>query len=51
MSDKVFMDTNLLIYAISNDENKRDRLENLFIQPYEFTISTQVINNPFLMHI
>jgi predicted nucleic acid-binding protein len=44
MSDKVFMDTNLLIYAISNDENKRDRIENLFFQPYEFAISTQVIN-------
>jgi predicted nucleic acid-binding protein len=44
MSDKVFIDTNLLIYSISKESKKSYIVENLLLQPFDFIISTQVIN-------
>ena len=44
MKDKVFIDTNLLIYAIGSDHNKSIRVEQLLREPFFFLISTQVIN-------
>jgi predicted nucleic acid-binding protein len=44
MNDKVFIDTNILIYTISNDAVKREQAQNLLIRSNEFVISTQVIN-------
>ena len=45
MPDKIFIDTNVLIYSYSIDElNKRKKVENLFNQHQELIISTQVIN-------
>jgi predicted nucleic acid-binding protein len=44
MKDKVFFDTNLLIYAISLDINKANKIELLLREPFDFIISTQVIN-------
>jgi len=44
MSDKVFIDTNLLIYSISKESRKSYIVENLLLQPFDFIISTQVIN-------
>lgn len=38
------MDTNLLVYSISTDLNKVDKIERLLQQPFDFFISTQVIN-------
>ncbi len=44
MKDRVFVDTNLLIYSISNDADKKLKVENLLQQELDFVISTQVIN-------
>jgi predicted nucleic acid-binding protein len=44
MSDKVFIDTNLLVYAISTDAEKSAKIEYLFRESFDFVISTQVIN-------
>jgi predicted nucleic acid-binding protein len=44
MNDKVFVDTNLLVYAISTDVLKSGKIEHLFREPFDFVISTQVIN-------
>lgn len=44
MKDRAFVDTNLLIYSISNDEDKKQKVEWLLQQPFDFLISTQVIN-------
>lgn len=44
MKDKVFIDTNLLIYSISSDSTKAIKIERLLTEPFDFIISTQVIN-------
>jgi len=44
MKDKVFVDTNLLVYAISTDAVKADKIEHLFRESFDFVVSTQVIN-------
>ena len=44
MNDKAFVDTNLLIYAISSDAGKAQKVETLLRRPFDFLISTQVIN-------
>lgn len=44
MSDKVFIDTNLLIYAVSTDAIKSARVADLLQENFEFYVSTQVIN-------
>ncbi len=44
MSDKVFIDTNLLIYSISDDAEKASKIERLLLEPFDFVISTQVIS-------
>lgn len=44
MNDKVFFDTNLLVYSISTDIIKINKIEALLRQPFDFIISTQVIN-------
>src|SRR5690348_3130803 len=45
IKDKVFIDTNILIYAYSVDEpTKRKIVEQLFNQHVAIFISTQVIN-------
>ena len=44
MRDKVFIDTNLLVYSISDDADKASKIERLFREPFNFVISTQVIN-------
>jgi predicted nucleic acid-binding protein len=44
MKDKTFVDTNLLVYSISTDKVKAVKVEQLFQQPFDFVISTQVIN-------
>ncbi len=44
MSDKIFIDTNLLIYSITQDNGKSYIVEDLLLQPFDFVISTQVIN-------
>ena len=44
MKDRCFIDTNLLVYAISTDADKANRIELLFREPFDFFISTQVIN-------
>jgi len=38
------MDTNLLVYSISTDLDKAGKIERLLQQPFDFFISTQVIN-------
>lgn len=44
MKDKVFIDTNLLVYAISTDTEKTRKIEFLLSDSLDFVISTQVIN-------
>ena len=46
MSDKVFLDTNIIIYAYSDDEPEKQERANNILEEYEsqITISTQVIN-------
>ena len=46
MSDRVFLDTNIIIYAYSDDEPKKQEIANNILEEYEsqITISTQVIN-------
>ncbi len=44
MNDKVFVDTNLLVYSISTDAGKASKVEHLFQEPFDFVVSTQVIN-------
>ena len=46
MSDRVFLDTNIIIYAYSDDEPKKQEIANNILEEYEsqMTISTQVIN-------
>jgi len=44
MSDKIFIDTNLLIYSISTDYAKSAKVEQVFRKPLNFYVSTQIIN-------
>lgn len=44
MSDKVFIDSNLLIYSVSTEMSKRAAVESLFQKNYDFVISIQVVN-------
>jgi predicted nucleic acid-binding protein len=44
MGDKVFLDSNLLIYAVSNELEKKQAVQKLLLVNYEFVISTQVLN-------
>ena len=46
MKDKVFLDTNIIIYAYSDDELQKQEKANAIIQEYDcqIIISTQVIN-------
>ena len=46
MSDKVFLDTNLVIYSYSEDETQKFEIANRLLEKYEnhIIISTQVIN-------
>jgi predicted nucleic acid-binding protein len=44
MSDSVFLDTNLLIYYVSDDLPKKKRIHDLLITASSVTVSSQVIN-------
>jgi len=46
MNDKVFLDTNVLIYAYSEDEPKKQEIANNILEQYnnQIIISNQVIN-------
>jgi predicted nucleic acid-binding protein len=46
MNDKVFLDTNVIIYAYSDDELEKQERANMILEEYESQtiISTQVIN-------
>ena len=43
MSDKIFVDTNILVYSVADDLSKRKIAESFLINN-EIIISTQVIN-------
>ncbi|MBF0228390.1 MAG: PIN domain-containing protein [Desulfamplus sp.] len=43
MKDKIFVDTNLLVYSVANDFNKKKIANDLLIAN-EIIVSTQVIN-------
>ena len=43
MSARAFLDTNVLIYAVSNEASKRERAETLLLDLEETVISTQVV--------
>ena len=46
MNDRFFLDTNIIIYAYSNDEPKKQEIANTILEEYgsQILISTQVIN-------
>jgi predicted nucleic acid-binding protein len=44
MSDSVFLDTNLLIYYVSDDLPKKKRVHDLLTTASAITVSSQVIN-------
>lgn len=46
MNDRFFLDTNIIIYAYSNDEPKKQEVANTILEEYgsQILISTQVIN-------
>lgn len=44
MSDKVFVDTNLLIYAYSATEPEKKEIVLKLLEEHDIIISTQVIN-------
>lgn len=44
MNAKIFVDTNLLIYSISDDADKASIITLLLQEPLRFVISTQVIS-------
>ena len=46
MNDKVFLDTNIVIYAYSENEPKKQEIANNILEQYsnQIIISTQVIN-------
>ena len=43
MSDRIFIDTNVLVYSISNDQQKREIADTLLLT-HEIVISPQVIS-------
>ncbi len=43
MQDRIFIDTNLFIYYISNDESKKSVAKNLLLNNENIIISSQVI--------
>jgi len=44
MTERVFVDTNILIYAASDDPSRSDDARAFLLKDSEFHISTQVIN-------
>lgn len=44
MPDKVFIDTNILIYYISNDEIKKSRTKDVILSYPDSVISSQVVS-------
>ena len=44
MSDKVFIDTNLLIYYVGDDIRKKNIVKSLLLNNEDIVISSQVIN-------
>jgi predicted nucleic acid-binding protein len=44
MNDRVFIDTNMLIYYISEDKVKANKVQKLLTLPFDFVISTQVVS-------
>jgi predicted nucleic acid-binding protein len=44
MSEKVFIDTNILIYLYSEDEEKKQEISQKVMGKYDCVISTQVLN-------
>jgi len=42
MNDKIFVDTNILVYSVSNDKDKKKIAENILLN-YDAVISPQVI--------
>jgi len=44
MSDKVFIDTNLLIYYVADDIRKKNIVKSLLLNNEDIVISSQVIN-------
>jgi predicted nucleic acid-binding protein len=42
MSDKIFVDTNILVYSVSNDKDKKGIAENILLN-FDVVISPQVI--------
>mgnify|MGYP002140024543 CR=1 FL=1 len=43
MSDKIFIDTNLLVYSISTDYSKAAIVEEELRKPHNFIVSTQIV--------
>ncbi len=43
MSDRIFVDTNILVYSISNDQTKRTIADSLLLK-HDIVVSPQVIN-------
>ena len=44
MPDKVFIDTNILVYYISDDETKKLKTKDVIVSYPESVISSQVIS-------
>jgi len=44
MTDKIFIDTNILVYLSSSDENKKEITTNLIYSQQKASISTQVLS-------
>ncbi|MBF0339047.1 MAG: PIN domain-containing protein [Nitrospirae bacterium] len=43
MSDKVFVDTNIIVYYISNHQEKKQKAMDIFLSSTEIYISSQVV--------
>lgn len=50
MQDRFFIDTNLLIYYISNDESRKEVVKDLLVSNANIIISSQVIAE-FVAHM
>ena len=44
MSERVFVDTNILVYSVSDDPVRGIRADKILLGDDEFHISTQIIN-------
>lgn len=44
MPDKVFIDTNILIYSISNDEKKKPKAKEVILSYPDSVVSSQVVS-------